>query len=155
NPAAGAVVFYSFKEKPKDEVTLEFLDSAGKLIRKFSSKPPAPPRVRRGESSAEEEAEDPDEPRPSPTAERVAAEAGLNRFVWNFRYPDAVTFPGLIMWAGNVRGPVAVPGKYQVRLIAGGKTQTQTFEIKKDPRLTTTPEDYAKQLELAQQIHKK
>ena len=41
NPASGAVVYYSFKEKPKDEVTLEFLDDAGKLIRKFSSKPPA------------------------------------------------------------------------------------------------------------------
>jgi photosystem II stability/assembly factor-like uncharacterized protein len=155
NPAAGAVVFYSFKEKPKDEVTLEFLDSAGKLIRKFSSKPPAPARARRGESSAEEEAEDPEEPRPSPTAERVGTEAGLNRFVWNLRYPDAVTFPGLIMWAGNVRGPVVVPGKYQVRLTASGKTQTQAFEIKKDPRLATTPEDYAKQLELAQQIYRK
>ena len=155
NPAAGAAVFYSFKEKPKDEVTIEFLDGSGKLIRKFSSKPPATPRARRGVPSAEEEAEDPDEPRPSPTAERVPAEAGVNRFVWNLRYPDAVTFPGLIMWAGNVRGPVVAPGKYQVRLSASGKTQTQTFEIKKDPRLATTPEDYAKQLELALQIHKK
>jgi len=75
--------------------------------------------------------------------------------VWNLRYPDAVTFNGLIMWAGSVRGPVVLPGKYQVRLTAGGKTQTQTFEIKQDPRLATTPEEYAKQLELAQQIHKK
>jgi len=155
NPTAGAVVYYSFKEKPKDDVTIEFLDSAGKLIRKFSSKAPAEAHARRGESAAEQEAEDPDEPRPSPTAERVPVEAGLNRFVWNLRYPDATTFPGLIMWAGNVRGPAVVPGKYQVRLTAGGKTQTQTFEIKKDHRLATTPEDYAKQLELATQIQKK
>jgi photosystem II stability/assembly factor-like uncharacterized protein len=157
NPAAGAVVYYSLKEKPKDkdEVTIEFLDAAGKLIRKFSSKPPAAPRARGGEPALEQEAEDPDEPRPSPTADRVHAEAGLNRFVWNLRYPDAATFPGLIMWAGSVRGPAIVPGKYQVRLTAAGKTQTESFEIKKDPRLSTTPEDYAKQLELAMQIHKK
>ncbi len=33
--------------------------------------------------------------------------------------------------------------------------QTQTFEVKKDPRLATTPEEYARQLEVALQIHNK
>ena len=37
NPPAGAVVYYSFRDKPQGEVTLEFLDSSDKLIRKFSS----------------------------------------------------------------------------------------------------------------------
>jgi hypothetical protein len=36
-----------------------------------------------------------------------------------------------------------------------GKSQTQTFELKKDPRLSTTPEDYAKQLSLALQVRDK
>jgi hypothetical protein len=36
-----------------------------------------------------------------------------------------------------------------------GKSQTQSFEVKKDPRLTTTPEDYAKQLSLALQVRDK
>ncbi len=64
-------------------------------------------------------------------------------------------FPGLIMWAGSVTGPLAAPGKYQVRLTVDGKSQTQNFAIKKDPRLDTTPEDYAKQLTLALQIRDK
>ena len=40
------------------------------------------------------------------------------------------------------------PGKYQVRLTVDGKAQTQSFEVMKDPRLPTTPEDYAKQVTL-------
>ncbi len=59
------------------------------------------------------------------------------------------------MWAGNVRGPAIVPGNYKVRLTADGKSQTQTFEIRKDPRLNTTPQDYERQLEVALQIHNK
>ena len=86
---------------------------------------------------------------------RVAAQAGLNRFVWNLRYADATSFPGLIMWAGSVTGPRVSPGTYQVRLTVDGKSQTQSFEVKKDPRLSTTPEEYARQLTLALQIRDK
>jgi photosystem II stability/assembly factor-like uncharacterized protein len=146
NPAPGAAVYYSFKEKPKDEVTLEFLDSSDHLIRKFSSKPT--PKKTQAEGDEEEESAHPD-------ADRVPVEAGLNRFVWNLRYPDATTFPGLIMWAGNVQGPAIVPGNYKVRLTGNGRSEIQTFEVKKDPRLNTTPEEYARQLEVALQIHNK
>jgi hypothetical protein len=59
------------------------------------------------------------------------------------------------MWAANVQGPRVAPGKYSVRLTVDGKTQTQSFEVKPDPRLKTTPEDYAKQLTLALQISDK
>jgi hypothetical protein len=148
NPASGAVIYYSFKEKPKDEVTLEFLDDAGHVIHKFSSKPPAKKPAAEGE-------EDEEFPPRRPDADRVPTEAGLNRFVWDLRYPDATTFPGLIMWAGNVRGPVIVPGNYKVRLTANANSETQNFVVKKDPRLSTTPDEYARQLEVALQIHNK
>ena len=61
----------------------------------------------------------------------------------------------MVLWAGGVRGPVVVPGTYKVLLTIDGKSQVQTFQVKKDPRLTTTPEDYARQLEVALQIHGK
>lgn len=150
NPPAGAVVYYSFREKPQGEVTLEFLDNSDKLIRKFSSVQAA----KRAESGPAEEEEE-EGPRRPPGADRVPAEAGLNRFVWDLRYPDATSFPGMILWAGNVRGPVVAPGTYKVLLTIDGKSQVQTFEVKKDPRLTTTPEEYARQLEVALQIHGK
>ena len=79
----------------------------------------------------------------------------MNRFFWNLRYPDAASFPGMILWAGSITGPRVAPGKYQVRLTVDGKSQTQSFEVKKDPRLATTPDDYAKQLALALQIRDK
>ncbi len=154
NPPAGAVIYYSLAEKPKGDIALEILDSNGKLVRKYSSRLEPKPRHPAGAPSFEEEEED-DNPRRRPGANRLPNEAGLNRFVWDLHYADATTFPGLIMWAGNTRGPAVSPGKYQVRLSAEGVTQTETFEVKKDPRLTTTPRDYARQLEVAMQIYNK
>jgi photosystem II stability/assembly factor-like uncharacterized protein len=154
NPANGVVVYYSLKTKPASDVDLEFLDSSGKSIRKFTA------RVRRqGEAAAPAPAGPPPgegggfsgggAPPPVPT------EVGLNRFVWDTRYPDAVRFPGMILWAGETRGPKLPPGAYQVKLTVEGKSYTQNFDIKPDPRLTTTPTDYAKQLELGLKIRDK
>ena len=155
NPANGVVVYYSLKEKPASDVDLEFLDSSGKSIRKFTAKIRKP-----GEAAAPAAA-----PAGPPPGEGgffgggapppVPTDIGINRFVWDTRYPDAVRFPGMILWAGETRGPKAPPGTYQVKLTVDGKTQTQNFEIKADPRLTTTPADYAKQLELGLKIRDK
>ena len=61
----------------------------------------------------------------------------------------------MILWAGSLTGPTAAPGVYTVKLTANGKTQSQTFELKKDPRLSTTPEEYTKQVTLALQVRDK
>ena len=70
---------------------------------------------------------------------------GLNTFAWNLRYPDAVRFENLIMWAASTNGPIAPPGTYQVRLKVGGQTLTESFVAKKDPRSTSTLADYQEQ----------
>ena len=31
----------------------------------------------------------------------------MNRFSWDLRYPNARDFPGLILWSGSTRGPIA------------------------------------------------
>ncbi|HEU4388448.1 MAG TPA: glycosyl hydrolase, partial [Blastocatellia bacterium] len=147
NPPGGVVVYYFFKSKPEGEVSIEFLDSANKVIRKFSS---TAPRERQASAPADDEGSFGG----SPPA-RVATEAGLNRFVWDMRYPEASRFPGLILWSGEMRGPRVVPGIYQVRLTTGGKSSTETFEIKKDPRLEASQADFAKQFELLLKIRDK
>src|SRR6185503_20865027 len=86
---------------------------------------------------------------------RPATEAGINRFVWDFRYADVTRFPGMILWSGETRGPRAVPGTYQVKLTAGSNTMTQSFEVKKDPRIETTQEEFAKQFDLLLKIRDK
>src|SRR5262249_51247341 len=149
NPPSGAVIYYYLKNKPSGEVTLEVLDAAGKTVKRFSSKP--------SESQSQAVAPPSDEegffggggPR------RLPAEAGLNRFVWDLRYPDATRFPGLIMWAGSTTGPRVTPGTYQINLSVDGKTMNQNFEVKKDPRLETTSADFAKQLDLLLKIRDK
>jgi photosystem II stability/assembly factor-like uncharacterized protein len=152
NPANGVVVYYSLKAKPASDVNLEFFDSAGKSVRKFTAKM----------KGAEGAAPTPTPPPPgegggfgSGGAPAVPIEVGLNRFVWDTRYPDAVRFPGMILWAGETRGPKMPPGTYQVKLTVEGKTYTENFEIKPDPRVTTTPADYAKQLELGLKVRDK
>ncbi|HKY43574.1 MAG TPA: hypothetical protein VJM50_10800 [Pyrinomonadaceae bacterium] len=151
NPANGVVVYYSLKQKPASEIELEFLDSTGKSIRKFTG------RVRRADGPPTATPTPPSEgggfgapPQPS-----VPMEVGMNRFVWDTRHADAVRFPGMILWAGEVRGPKMAPGTYQVKLTVDGKSLTQNFEIKADPRVSTTAADYAKQLELGLRIRDK
>jgi hypothetical protein len=77
---------------------------------------------------------------------------GLNRFVWDLRYPDAAGFENLIMWAGSTRGPTAVPGKYSVRMTVNGQTQTQSFTLLKDPRISATQQDLEAQFALLMKI---
>jgi len=153
NPATGAVVYYWLKDKPAGEVTLEFLDESGKLVKKFSSKT-EPKKAESRASSAEEEQQQ-EGPRRGGAAARVTSDQGLNRFEWDLRYPDAVSFPGMVLWAANVRGPLVVPGTYQVRLTVDGKAQTQKFEVRRDPRVPTTPEQYTAQLQTALQMRDK
>ena len=150
NPPNGVVVYYSLKNKPTSETTLEFFDAAGKSIRKFTAT--ATPRTP-GESSPSSGSEEGSPGGPPPA--RLSADAGLNRFVWDMRYAEATRFPGMILWAGETRGPRVAPGNYQVKLTVDGKTLTETFTVKPDPRLSTTPADYAKQLDLALKIRDK
>jgi photosystem II stability/assembly factor-like uncharacterized protein len=146
NPAGGAVINYWLKNRPTGEVKLEILDSSGKVVNTYSSREAARPQAA--------PADDEEGPRLPPPA-RLSANAGMNRFVWNLRYPDATSFPGMILWAGSTVGPRASPGKYTAKLTVDGQSQSQSFELLKDPRLETTPEEYAKQLSLSLQVRDK
>ena len=148
NPPNGAVINYFLKEKETKEITLEFLDADGKVIRKFTRKP---------EPAASNQPTSP-EPNIPPVGNEppLPADAGLNTFVWNFRMPNAATLPGLILWGGSLAGAQVTPGIYKVRLSIDGKpVSTESFAVKADPRLSTTPADFAKQFELMTKINDK
>jgi len=145
NPPGGSVIYYYLKEKPGEEIKLEFLDNEGNLIKKFTS-------MAKGEESSRDSM--PMRFRSSFNSS-ITAEAGMNRFVWNMRYPDAELVPGAILWAGRTTAPLAVPGKYQVRLTVGEKVKTQALEWKKDPRLLTTQEDFQEQFDFMIKVRDK
>ncbi len=150
NPAAGTVVYYSLRNRAEGELTLELLDEKGTVIRKVSSKAEEDSPQRRGPAAGDDE-----EGFGPPPPARVTANAGMNRFVWDMRYPDATTFPNLIMWAGSTRGPLVAPGKYSVRLTVDAKTQTQPFVVLKDLRVKASIEDLQKQAALSVQLRDK
>ena len=157
NPAGGVVVYYSLKAKPTTDLVLEFLDPAGKSINKFTT------RLPRGGGGQGQAGGAPETPAGGGEEgffggggpARASTDVGLNRFIWDMRYPEAVRFPGMILWAGQTQGPRIVPGTYQVKLTVDGQTMTENFEVKGDPRLTTTAADYAKQLDLSLKIRDK
>ena len=139
NPPSGAVIYYWLKDAPKDKVEakIEILDGSGRVIREYSST----------EYNTIEEPPDPDDKKPE---KEIKPEAGLNRFVWDLRYEEARHIPGyyLYEYGSGARGPVAVPGHYQVRLTVGAQSQTADFELKLDPRVKVSQEDLQAQFNL-------
>ena len=131
NPPNGIMTFYYLNEElNKDsEFKLEFMESDGDVIKTFTNKK--------------------DMKNPSPIAD---TKKGMNRFVWNMRYPDAKKVPNAVMWGGTHIGPKAVPGQYKVKMTVDGKSQTQIFNILKDPRVSTTQSDFQDQFDLLMDI---
>ena len=131
NPPDGVMVHYYLKEAPED-VTITILDEEGEPVRSFSSNAP--------------EAGD-DNPEP-----RAPKEPGMNRFVWNMRYPAATRVPEDKTTEDSLVGPLAPPGPYQVRLQVGNELQTEAFRILKDPRVAASQEDLEAQFRFLLQI---
>jgi photosystem II stability/assembly factor-like uncharacterized protein len=138
-----------FLKAPAEKVTIEVLDSSGKVLRTFEGVP-----EKKEKKEGEAEPPDPEErPFGGPPA-RVSTTAGMNRFQWDMRQASAMDFKGIIMWAGSVRGPLVLPGTYQVRLTANGESKTSALVVEKDPRLlAVTDADLQAQYTLATQVH--
>ncbi len=142
NPVAGTVIYYYFKDRPTQEVVLEIMDSNGARIMTFSSQ------------AKTEEAPGDEFSRMfgSGQARQLPAEAGMNRFVWNMRYPDAERVPGAVLWGGSTAGPIAVPGIYQVKLTVGEQTHIREWEWKIDPRVEASQQDLQEQFDFLIEI---
>jgi hypothetical protein len=148
NPPDGAILNYWLRS-PADAVTLEILDASGGLVRRFSSA---------------DSVESPIPGRNIPDywirpPQRLAASAGLHRFVWDFRYPSPAVqrfeYPIAAIYANTPReprGPWALPGRYTVRLTAHGRTQSQPLVLRMDPRVKTPAAGLARQFALASQL---
>jgi len=135
-----------FLKTAANAITIEILDAGGTVIRKFTG--PAPEK---SESPPPGEGSDDGGRPPTP---RAPGKQGMNRFTWDMRYAGAREFPGLIMWAGSARGPLAPPGKYSARLTTSGVTKTEAFAItRNDAVKTITDADLLEQFKLAKQIN--
>ena len=145
NQPGGVIVYYAFAEKPEGEVKLAFLDAAGNEIKAFTSKAE---RTKAADPTDEEEEEEKQDP-------NVPNDVGLNRFVWNMRYPDPRKVDGYVASEGAMSGPVIAPGTYQVRLTVGDTSFVETFETQKDARISATQADLEARLALHLKIRDK
>ena len=146
----GVAIDYYLKAAA-DKITIELLDAQGRSIRSFTGTPEAPKDASQAERPAPDEGDEGFRP-PVP---KVDVKAGMNRFTWDMRYAGARDFPGLIMWAGSTRGPLAPPGRYTVKLTApDGITKTQDFVITRNQAVpTVTDADLQAEFTLARQIN--
>ncbi|MBV9216784.1 MAG: glycoside hydrolase [Acidobacteria bacterium] len=134
NPPDGAIINYYLREKASSPITLEILDSSGKLVRKFSSDD-KPLQV------------DPNKLR-FPTYwvrpfQPLKNEPGMQRFVWDMMYPNPpadydLPISAVVHDTPYVpQGPAVLPGTYTARLTVNGKSITKSFTVRIDPRLKT------------------
>src|SRR5262249_15549306 len=88
---------------------------------------------------------------------RIPKEAGLNRWVWNLRYPDGTKIEddevATELVEGGIAGPQVPPGAYRVRLTVGDQTYEQPLEVQRDARADATDADLQAQFELLRQVH--
>jgi len=143
NPPDGAIIDYFLPGGSSSPVTLEVLDAAGKLVRRYSSADKAQPISEIA----------PKHPIPMYWVredQMLSAEPGMHRFVWDVRhaapkslsqgYPISAILHDTPL---EPQGPWALPGRYTVKLIVGGKTLTQSLVLKMDPRVKSTPAELA------------
>ena len=137
NPPFGVILTYYLKDAPESEATLAFHDSNGGLIKTFSS-------LRLAEPSKYQ----PEDP-------RLSANQGGNCFVWDMRYPYARKVPDDKALDPVTTGPLAPPGTYSVTLTVDGESQTQSFQLLKDPRVAASQQDFDEQFTAAIQVRDK
>ena len=145
NPADGVVIQYYLSEKPDDDITLTIKDSDGEVVQGYSSAKPDDEHYKKNPGLTKPPV--------------VSADQGANRFVWDFRYPNATQVPddtGSMGFAGGApTGPKAVPGRYSVELTVGNQTLSQDFEVLGDSRTGASQEGYQEQFDLTVQIREK
>ena len=133
NPPDGAIINYFLNENV-NSISLEILDAANNVIRKYSS---ADTMYKIGNVNIPHYWIRPQQ--------ILSAAAGSHRFMWDMHYtplnvpPSYPMFATYMNTAPTATSPWVMPGKYKAIIKVGGDTTmyTQTFEVKKDPRVKT------------------
>ena len=148
NPPDGAIINYYLDANARN-VTLEILDAKGSVVRKYSN------------ADTMYKIPDVNIPhywiRPPLT---LSAAKGAHRFLWDMHYAPLnvpASYPISAIYkntAPTETSPWVMPGSYSARLTADGKTSTQTFTVKMDPRVKTSVADLKQQHDLSVECYK-
>ena len=144
NPPKGAIVDYYLKSAAT-QIKLEIFDLKGHLIRGFSS----------GDAREVKHLPFAIADRWFPKPQVLDRTPGMHRFVWDLAWgrTSAKTEDGDDDEEyGAPRGPLVVPGTYELKLTVDGKTSTQKLNVVMDPRLAVTAAELDQQYSLGQKM---
>jgi hypothetical protein len=125
-----ALITYDLKEAAKDPVKIAILDSSGKVIREMTGT---------GKAGLNRVGWDLQYEGPRVIALRTTPE--VNPHIWQeprFWGKDSRPITHWGMPSENLPGPMAVPGKYTIRVTVAGKAYSQPLEIVRDPHAAAT-----------------
>jgi len=127
NAPVGATIDYYLKSNATGPITLEILDPAGEIVRKYSSEDKGPP-VNPDTLNIPAYWVRPFEP--------LSTAAGMHRWIWDLRPtpPPRPAGGGGGGFGGRGAVPMVLPGIYMVKLSVGGKNYTQPLVVKMDLR---------------------
>jgi len=155
NPPDGAIINYYLNEKVSN-ISLEILQTirtsdvraGSKIIRVYSNKDTL---YKIGEVNIPHYWIRPQQ--------ILSAEAGSHRFIWDMKYTPLNVPPSYPIGATYMNtapdqtASWVMPGTYIARLTVDGKTYSQSFTIKIDPRVKTSTIDLQKQHDLSIQCY--
>lgn len=131
NAPTGVVFYYQLPADIASDATisLDISDTDGNVVRSYSSK------------KDQNFISYPGGPGENPT---LPVKPGMNRFVWDMRYPTVLGAPKVFI-EGSYAGHKASPGKYQATLTHGKTARTVSFSILPHPEIEATPQEYLDQ----------
>lgn len=128
NPANGVVLYYHLPElQDSVPVTIEIRNAKNELVRSFKDTADSTFTSYAGGPSA---------------APLLPKKKGLNRFVWDMRYPTVSSVPEVYIEA-SYAGHRASPGTYSVTLNYGKQQAETTAIIVKNPNYEVSDDQYA------------
>ena len=134
NPPNGAAIDYYLKANANGRVTIEILGTTGEVLHTFSSEGSAESPIAGGRGGRGGRVGG----IPSvsalwrPTPEPFSVSAGMHRVVW---LPVAPAPNATGRGGGRGNQAVALTGTFTARLTVAGKTYTQSFTVRPDPRV--------------------
>jgi photosystem II stability/assembly factor-like uncharacterized protein len=150
NPPDGAILDYWLHDAATGPLSLEILDSAGSVIRRFSSTDRPEPPIE-GRNIPDYWIRPP---------QLLSAAPGMHRFVWDLRGPDPKLlnfgYPISAVYQNTAKQPAGIwvlPGTYTVKLSVDGHSHTQPLTVRIDPRVTLPPAALVQQHALSRWIY--
>jgi hypothetical protein len=122
NPPYGATVFFYQREPMKGAPEIQILDAHRHVIRTVKGTHKVAGKQQPW----------------------VSNKAGINAYTWDFQIDGPVKWYGAakVAYQGPNEGPGAPPGRYFVRMTLAGRTYTEPFTVKADPRTKLSQTDF-------------